>query len=84
MHTDLSPHLHSENCNELIKLLKQCHNEHPFLRIFGICNSEDHQMIKCLKQERLQRRKRNFQKSLETKEKLKNMFKDDRQQKEQL
>ncbi|XP_056646458.1 COX assembly mitochondrial protein 2 homolog [Diorhabda carinulata] len=82
MHTDLAPHLHSDNCNELIKLLQQCHNENPFLRIFGKCNSEDHRMVMCLKQERLQRRKRNYQKSLETKEKLRKMFEEERKKKQ--
>ncbi|CAH1153595.1 unnamed protein product [Phaedon cochleariae] len=79
MHTDLSAHLHSEGCNELIRMLNQCHQENPLLRFFGKCNSEDHQMVKCLKEERLLRRKQNYQKSLETKEKLQRLFREQKQ-----
>ncbi|KAJ8923843.1 hypothetical protein NQ315_010425 [Exocentrus adspersus] len=60
MHTDLSPHLHSEKCNELIQLLQQCRKDYPFLRLFGKCSPEYSKMVKCLKEERLIRRQKKF------------------------
>lgn len=71
MHTDLSAHLHSNNCNELIRLLQQCHDDNPFKKFFGYCNHEDAQVLRCLKQERIARRDENRKKSEEMKRRWK-------------
>ncbi|KAI9580462.1 COX assembly mitochondrial protein 2 homolog [Glossina fuscipes] len=55
MHTDLSPHLHTQHCNQLINELKKCHEENNFSKFIGACNKFDSAVVKCLKKERIAR-----------------------------
>ncbi|CAG0898202.1 unnamed protein product [Darwinula stevensoni] len=59
MHPDLSPHLHSPECNTLIAELQKCHKENKFKKYFGVCNRLDTAMNRCLKEELEQNRRRN-------------------------
>jgi COX assembly protein 2 len=65
MHPDLAPHLHTPECNRLIEALHQCHQENKFKKFLGVCNDANTAMLKCLKAEREQRRKENYDKSVE-------------------
>ncbi|CAB0003186.1 unnamed protein product [Nesidiocoris tenuis] len=51
MHVDLAPHLHSDECNELIKQLKDCHVTHDVAKFWGACNDIERLMTRCLRRE---------------------------------
>ncbi|KAJ8931358.1 hypothetical protein NQ314_015737 [Rhamnusium bicolor] len=77
MDTHLPEHLYIEKCKNLIALLKECHKRHPFRKFLGICSSFDYQIEKCLKEERIAKAARNFEKSKEMKRKLAELSKED-------
>lgn len=55
----------------MAKLFIHLRFQHPFRKFFGYCNQENREMAKCLKEERLERRRRNYEESLKRKERFK-------------
>ncbi|XP_063294940.1 COX assembly mitochondrial protein 2 homolog isoform X1 [Pelobates fuscus] len=64
----LSPHLHTDECNVIINMLKQCHLDNKFLKYFGQCNDINREMLKCLKKEYESKRDQNRAKSEATRQ----------------
>ena len=61
MHTPLDAHLHTPECNEIIRKLQECHAQNGKWTqfVFGVCEDLDTQMRKCTRQERMNRTKEN-------------------------
>uniref|UniRef100_K1QPA5 Uncharacterized protein C16orf61-like protein n=1 Tax=Magallana gigas TaxID=29159 RepID=K1QPA5_MAGGI len=55
MHPDLSAHLHTDECNTLIKVFTSCQEQHGFLRFLGYCDPLFTDVQKCLRRERSKR-----------------------------
>ena len=57
MHSPLDPHLHTAECNEIIKKLLECHEQNSKWKQFTMhtCDELDTLMRKCTKKERLAR-----------------------------
>ncbi|CAG9767110.1 unnamed protein product [Ceutorhynchus assimilis] len=69
-HTDLSPHLHTDKCNQMVELWRQCRKDNFFKVMVGYCNSHYDAMADCLKSERLARRAENQRKARESKKRI--------------
>uniref|UniRef100_A0A0N5AD19 COX assembly mitochondrial protein n=1 Tax=Syphacia muris TaxID=451379 RepID=A0A0N5AD19_9BILA len=66
---DLSPHLHTEECNILVQLFRQCQKEHRFRKFFGICSDSYVAVSQCFEIERRLQRKNNGSYTAKTKKK---------------
>ncbi|XP_050525632.1 COX assembly mitochondrial protein 2 homolog [Daktulosphaira vitifoliae] len=52
MHPDLSPHLHTDECNDITLEFMNCNVEHKFSRFFGRCDKVYDRMVHCFHLER--------------------------------
>lgn len=78
MHGALDPHLHTDDCNAIIRALQECQaSTNKISQLFGVCNDLDMAMRKCTKQERLAKTKVNLEeakiKQARTREKIAKM-----------
>ncbi|XP_025205938.1 COX assembly mitochondrial protein 2 homolog [Melanaphis sacchari] len=65
MHPDLSPHLHTDECNDLTMEFKNCNIEHKVLRFVGRCDKAYDRMVHCFHLERKAKRLKNNQEAIQ-------------------
>lgn len=70
MHPSLAPHLHGEECKEIIKQLHKCHEDNKYKKFFGTCNNVRRALDKCLQKEYNLKRTINKQKSIENEKRV--------------
>eukprot|EP00088_Acartia_fossae_P063142 TRINITY_DN76779_c0_g1_i1.p1 TRINITY_DN76779_c0_g1~~TRINITY_DN76779_c0_g1_i1.p1 ORF type:complete len:100 (+),score=19.44 TRINITY_DN76779_c0_g1_i1:57-356(+) len=71
MHVPLDEHLHTEECNIIIRELKRCHDENNKVKqFFGVCNQLDWAMRACTRKERLARTADNIESAKVRNEKI--------------
>ncbi|BGP34569.1 hypothetical protein JCM10296v2_006391 [Rhodotorula toruloides] len=58
MHPPLADHQQG-SCTEVMQALKQCHDANPWMKFAGACNSQKHALNMCLREERLERTRKN-------------------------
>ena len=73
MHPPLDAHLHSLNCRAVIEELLKCHKDNPLRKYLGVCNQLKRDLNKCLQEEYLERRQRNWEESQRLKEAARNI-----------
>eukprot|EP00126_Sphaerothecum_destruens_P009741 Sdes_comp20576_c0_seq1m15480 len=70
MHPPLDLHLHSEECQVIIKEFTACHEANFYNRFIGACNKLRNKVDKCLYKEYVQARRHNQKLGEERKERL--------------
>ncbi|XP_050441530.1 COX assembly mitochondrial protein 2 homolog [Adelges cooleyi] len=64
MHPDLSPHLHTDECNNLTIEFNNCNVDHKILRFFGSCDKAYDRMVNCFHLERKAKQLQNNENAL--------------------
>ncbi|KAK9095913.1 hypothetical protein Syun_003014 [Stephania yunnanensis] len=69
MHPPLTLHRHPM-CAEIIEEFQKCHMDHPIAKYFNACTDLKIKLDRCFREEKALKRKANFEKSKEFKERL--------------
>ena len=77
MHPSLAPHLHSQECQRIIDELNKCHRDHALRKFLGACNPLKRALNECLKRERSERRKENYEAAQKRKKEYQELMKED-------
>ena len=77
MHPSLAPHLHSEECQRIIRDLSKCHEQHPLRKFLGACNPLKRALNECLKRETVHRRRENYEAAQKKRKKYQELMKED-------
>lgn len=76
MHPSLAPHLHGEECRQIIEQLHKCHAENPYRKFFGACNEVRRALDRCLQKEYQVRQKKNYQTAHEREKRIQERIKE--------